>query len=81
MSDYTPIACALHDEFEIAVMRAQPVRVKLQQADGAVTVTVMPLDIRVQAGEEFLVYRREGSEESEQVRLDRVRLLPADQAG
>ena len=75
-SDYKPIACALHDQYEIAIMHRQVLHIEWQDASGKSHMAdVMPVDIRVAGGEEFLVARRvdaqEGGEPLE-IRLDRI---------
>lgn len=75
--DYTPIACALHDEYEIAIMHKAPMRLRWRDASGTWRHgTVLPLDLVVANGEEFLRFRREDGQE-EQIRLDRLSPEPA----
>ena len=73
MSDYTPIDCQLHDEFEIAAMRRQPVAVELLVDGQWQKSTVIPLDTRIRNGEEFLIYRTQSDEAEQRVRLDKIR--------
>ena len=78
MSDaYRPIACHVHDEFEIAIMRARTIEVELGEQGGWRRATILPLDTRTEDGAEYLVYR-EGDGPEQRVRLDRVRLPAAD---
>ena len=76
--DYKPIACALHDQYEIAIMHRQVLHIEWQDVSGKTHMAdVMPVDIRVSGGEEFLVARRVGAEEGGEpleIRLDRVKL-------
>ena len=77
-TDYSPIACALHDQYEIAIMHRKVLRIVWQDAQGARhDADVLPLDIRVSDGKEYLVARHvdagEGSEPFE-IRLDRIRI-------
>jgi transcriptional antiterminator Rof (Rho-off) len=77
-SDYTPIACALHDRYEIAIMHRQVLHIEWLDASGESHMAdVMPLDIKVSQGEEFLVARpvsADDDDEPYEIRLDRVRL-------
>jgi transcriptional antiterminator Rof (Rho-off) len=77
---YQPIACALHSEFELAIMRHSVISISWFGDDAVKHVErVLPLDIRVNNGEEFLVFMPQGNAQSEQrestARLDRVTLL------
>jgi len=75
-SDYKPIACALHDRYEIAIMHKQVLHIEWQdEAGDGHEADVLPVDIRVSNGEEFLVFRRVDetvSNESLEIRLDRI---------
>jgi len=69
MKPYQPIACALHDVYEIAIMRRQ--RLRLQWSDGGQQhdATLQPLDLNtVDAAEWLLVETRHGEQLS--IRLD-----------
>ena len=72
MTDYTPVDCGLHSEYELAIM--QHVRVKLgwRDATGAVHIeTVIPVDLRTRNSEEFLVVSGADGAKLE-IRLDRI---------
>lgn len=72
---YQPIACALHDKYEIAIMFSQQIRIKwLDENDVSHEETVTPTDLLVKDGEEFLLARQADDREI-CVRLDRVTLL------
>ena len=71
---YKPIACALHDEYEIAIMRGQKIRITwLDDSGRSHESVVLPLDTRVESGEEFLVAEEEGGELLT-IRLDRINI-------
>ena len=69
---YIPIACALHDEYEIAVMRKKPLCIKwLDENNQRHTEKVFPKDVMVKNKEEFLVAI--ASDNTERcIRLDRI---------
>lgn len=73
MTDYQPIDCQLHDEFEIAIMRGQKIRVELLVDASWVKTEITPLDTRAVEGEEFLVFQTDVNGSQQQIRLDRVR--------
>lgn len=74
-SPYQPIACAIHDQYEIAIMFKQQIKVKWQDDAGEQhTEEVLPVDLPVKNGEEFLLAERQNDEEL-CIRLDRVTLL------
>ena len=69
---YKPIACALHDEFEIAIMRRQKLSITWLDDSGCSHESlVLPLDTRVESGEEFLIAEEEGGDRLT-IRLDRI---------
>ena len=71
---YIPIACALHDEYEIAIMRRQKLRISWLDDSGCSHQSlVLPIDTRVENGEEFLIAEEEGGERL-RVRLDRINI-------
>jgi len=75
-TDYKPIACALHDHYEIAIMHKQVMHIVWQDETGdRHEADVLPVDIRVADGEEFLVVKPvdvELGSESLEIRLDRI---------
>jgi Rho-binding antiterminator len=69
---YKPIACALHDEFEIAIMHRQKLRITwLDDSGCSHDSLVLPVDTRVDSGEEFLIAEEEGGKQLT-IRLDRI---------
>ena len=77
---YKPIACSLHDEYEIAIMQRNYLNIKWSDSSGVQhTEKVLPKDILLKNKEEFLV--AETPDQNELcVRLDKITLLD-DQAG
>ena len=74
MTDYQPLNCDLHDQLEIAAMRAKPVQLQWREHDGTTQeATGVIRDIEVGKGEEFLLFEVNG--ERLWIRLDL--LLPA----
>ena len=77
---YKPIACSLHDEYEIAIMQRKCLNIKWSDSSGVKhTEKVLPIDILVKNKEEFLVAETPDHNEL-CVRLDKI-TLPEDQAG
>ncbi len=71
MSDYRPVSCALHSEFELAIMHGRRMKLKWHDEDGAVQEAVVrPVDLVTKNHEEFLVVEHEG--ERRMIRLDRI---------
>ena len=53
---YRPIACALHDEFEIAVMRKKSISIQWRDEKGGINQgVVLAKDLLVKNKEEFLL--------------------------
>ena len=52
MTDYTPVDCGLHSNYELAIMQHQPVRLSWQDNEASVhTETVLPTDLVTRNGE------------------------------
>ena len=72
---YQPIACALHDEYEIAIMHKKHLRIRWSDARGEQhTGDVLPKDILVKDKQEFLVADAENGE-TLCIRLDKITIL------
>jgi Rho-binding antiterminator len=72
MTDYRPIDCALHSEFELAIMHAGKYRLSWYDATGAKHIELLaPTDLRTRFGAEFMVALNAGGEELE-IRLDHI---------
>jgi len=75
MSDpYIPIACLLHDQYEIAIMHKQRLMIRWSdESDASHTASVLPKDILVREGQEFLI--ADGPDgEALRIRLDKITL-------
>lgn len=72
---YEPIACSLHDEYEIAIMHKKHITIKWS-GDGGEEYTdkVLPKDILVRDKAEFLVANTRDNREL-CIRLDKIALL------
>jgi len=69
---YKPIACALHDEYEIAIMHRQKLTITWLDDNGCSHQSlVLPVDTRVENAEEFLIAEEEGGDRLK-IRLDRI---------
>ena len=72
MSDeYKPISCDQHSQYELWTMRRQQIKLAWQDGDITRIARVMPLDIRADAGIEYLYFSASDSDE-DRVRLDRI---------
>jgi len=71
---YQPIACALHDQYELAIMHKKPLKISWSDNNGQHTALVIAKDILVKDGQEFLIAE---SPDNRQycLRLDRISLL------
>jgi Rho-binding antiterminator len=70
-TDYRPIACERHSEYELAIVQRR--RGRLVWAENNVTYNqaVLPLDLETVNHEEFLICRLETGERR-RIRLDRI---------
>ena len=75
-TDYQPIACARYDQYEIAILHRQRLRLVWEEGNVIYDQVVMPVNLRTAHGEEFLVLRLAGGEIRE-IRLDRIRRAEA----
>jgi len=72
MTDYRPVDCGLHSEFELAVLRRQPVRISWQSKDGQAHIEVLtPVDLLTRQHEEYLVLADENRQQHA-LRLDHI---------
>ncbi len=70
---YMPIACALHDEYEIAIMHKKRLHLKWKDAAGKrYEESVLAIDIEVKQGEEHLLVKFIHSDICQRIRLDRI---------
>ena len=71
---YIPIACSLHDEYEIAIMQKKVLSISWSDDDGLHTAKVQPKDILVKDKQEFLIADSRAYNEL-CLRLDKITLL------
>ena len=72
---YKPIACSLHDEYEIAIMHKKHMNIKWSDDGGEEHADkVLPKDIQVKDKAEFLVANTRDNKEL-CIRLDKIALL------
>lgn len=70
--DYNPISCASYDQYEIAIMRRQKLRLSWQEDNVVFDQIVTPLNLRTAQGMEFLIMQT-AKGETREVRLDHIR--------
>jgi transcriptional antiterminator Rof (Rho-off) len=72
---YLPIACSLHEEYEIAIMQKKYLIIKWLDEEGDYhTEKVLPKDLLVKNREEFLLASLQDNKEL-CIRLDKITLL------
>jgi len=72
MTDYTPVDCGLHSEYQLAVMHQERLRLTWRDINGQLrTEAVPPKDLLSRHHEEFLLVSREGGK-GEKIRLDHI---------
>ena len=77
MTDYRPIACELHDRYEIAVMHRTRLTLCWRGPDGLTHLeNLLPKDLETSKGEEFLVAINRAGERL-RLRLDTIMAVHA----
>lgn len=71
-TDYQPIACDLHSEYELAILRRRTLRLVWSENNVTYNQAVLPTDLETVNREEFLTCRLESGEQH-RIRLDRIR--------
>jgi len=73
MSDhYKPISCALHSEYELAIMHHQKLRIQWRiTSEQTITQTLKPYDIITSEGSEYLLLHAL-NEPDIKIRLDKI---------
>ena len=72
MTDYRPIDCGLHSEYELAILQRRRLHLTWLGSDHATySEIVTPTDLVTREGEEFMIISRRGGETVE-IRLDRI---------
>lgn len=70
---YIPVACSLHDEYELAIMCKQCINIEWQDETGQHHYSrVIPEDIIVKNREEFLIAKTQSDNQSLCIRLDKI---------
>lgn len=72
MTDYHPVACELHSQYELAIMQNSFFQVKWNTgADEVKQGRLKPVDLLVSNGEEFLLLEQEDGNKTK-IRLDHI---------
>jgi len=72
LDPYKPIACNVHSEYELAVMRRTRLRLAWREASGQRRIGwVLPLDIYSRRGVEYMVVQSHDGDRHE-IRLDKI---------
>ena len=69
MPRYEPIACHLHDTYEIAIMGQRRLQLRWRDGDSEHSESVLPLDLRTADSAEWLLARDDHGEQL-LIRLD-----------
>ena len=73
VTDYRPVDCDLHSEYELVIMQRSKIVLTWQQVAGSIqTEAVLPLDLLTRSGEEFMVFST-GTGTEYEIRLDHIR--------
>lgn len=71
-TDYRPIACDLHSQYELAIVQRRKLHLSWSENNVTYNQAVLPTDLQTVNHEEFLVCRLD-SGEPRRIRLDRIR--------
>jgi transcriptional antiterminator Rof (Rho-off) len=72
MTDYLPIDCALHSEYELAILQHRRLHLTWLDSDDAThSEIITPTDLVTRQGKEFMIFTRSGGETGK-IRLDRI---------
>lgn len=71
-TDYRPIACDLHSEYELAIMQRRKLHLIWTENNVTYNQAVLPTDLQTANHEEFLICHLE-SGEPRRIRLDHIR--------
>ena len=72
MTDYRPVDCVVHSEYELAIMQRRRLRITWSGNDATTrSEVVMPTDLYTRQGEEYLIVTRNDGQ-FEHIRLDRI---------
>jgi len=73
-SDYVPINCDIHSQYELACLRRRPVRLMWTAGNIVYDQVVVPIDVQTVSHSEFLLIRLAAGTE-ERIRLDHIRRM------
>ena len=72
MTDYRPVDCALHSEYELAIMQRRRLHMTWPGNDATTrSEVVLPADLYTRQGEEYMIVTRSNGQ-VEHIRLDRI---------
>jgi len=71
---YAPIACARYSEYEVAILHRQKLHLRWREDNVFHDQVVLPLDLKTQNREEFLICRG-ATGETLTIRLDRIQRM------
>jgi Rho-binding antiterminator len=71
---YVPIACDRYSEYELAIMHRQKLRLRWHDDNVVYEQNVLPLDLKTDHHEEFLICRDDGGT-LHTLRLDRIQKM------
>ena len=74
MTDYKPISCLNYEQFELAILRHEQLRIAWSEGNVFYERLVSPTDLQTKAGEEFLLFRDSDGHDG-RVRLDHIRKI------
>jgi transcriptional antiterminator Rof (Rho-off) len=73
VTDYQPVDCDLHSEYELLIMQHSKIKLSWQDSAGVIhTEAVFPLDLRSRSSEEYMVFST-GTGTEREIRLDHIR--------
>ena len=74
LKPYAPIACARYSQYEVAILHRQKLRLRWGEGNIVYEQTVLPLDLKTEHHEEFLICR-DAKGTPHTIRLDRIRKM------
>ena len=78
MTDYRPIDCGLHSQYELAILQRRELKLRWCDVEGSIHIeSVTPVDLLTRNHEEFMVVSDKHGMEHE-IRLDRIKCLPGN---
>ena len=71
---YRPIACERYSEYEVAILHHEKLHLRWSKDNVIFDQIVIPLDLKTEQHEEFLICRNRGGE-LHRIRLDRIQRM------